>query len=105
MADSPLAGFYHHTEYQSFFWTNFWTYVMFSASLGSCLLACFYAFWARKEGEYDLEGSMKEMLVRMGLYKIDDTDKRSAHLARQGSVGSDDSKEKPLISYDEDRFV
>jgi hypothetical protein len=107
MADSPLAGFYHNAEYQSYFWTNFWTYFMFSFSLGCCFFACVLVFWAKQGGEYDLEGPVKETLLWVGLFKNTNTDKDKPQFERQRSGSSDNSKEKPLIGDDDDddRFV
>jgi hypothetical protein len=64
MVDSPLSGFYHHAEYQNLGWTNVWTYAMFLLSLTCCAWACVFAFRARKEGDYDLEGGLRQMLLQ-----------------------------------------
>jgi hypothetical protein len=102
MADSPLAGFYHHAEYQNYFWTNVWTYVMFSASVGCCLFACVFVCRAQQEGEYDLQSPIKDILWRVGLSESIDSGNKA--LTSKGSGGSDDSKEKPLIGDDEEHF-
>jgi hypothetical protein len=78
---------------------------MFLASLGCCLYACFFACRAKKEGEYDLEGSMEEMVLGVNPFKHTRSENGNKPLARQGSGSSDDSKEKPLIGDDDKQFV
>jgi hypothetical protein len=79
MADSHLAGFNHHAESQNYFWTNVWTYVMCSASVGCCFFACAFSGRAQQEEEYYFQGPTIDILWRKG--HSEDIDNRNKALA------------------------
>lgn len=99
-----MAGFYSNRgKFRRNTGSNFLTY-FFLVSTALCLgYSCLYCYRSKHEGDYDLHGTLHDMLLRR---KIDDGIEEEGNdgLFRR-SASSTDSKEKPLVANEFGEFT